>query len=960
MLYGREAVLPPDRTLQVIRTGVPNEDQYLQSLDIGIKKMYSIVNENIEKAAQRNKAYYDRLHRIVSYNIGDKVLVYYPTRFKGLSEKLLNQFHGPFEIVKCHSNGVNYEVQGIRNGKKLVIDCVHVSRLKPYYDRERLISKFEKLADEYPTSVSSGSESEGQIIPSESPTDSEGTVINTDQSATEEYDYMDEVHPHSRVVDPPQNETVGEATATSIMPPLLRRSQRIRQPRKMLDLLSYYLIMCVCLFGTVSSSFHKINPIVWRKSDKPVITGINRILINARLSSPCDVFLDQSFIPYKNEELKNWCDNEFRISFIEPLRKFCKNPYHMPKSEIVLKRQKRLAFLAVGIIAVIAIAITTTVGLSTHAILQNKGIKEEIESIQAKQQELIERLANLEENHLRVKKIVALLQTQIEGIGSQVKGLTESLKLLQNSLPSFMIYVSNIAARLALTRDKITDISRKWKSNVVDEKILEIFNFTNPCLPDCDLRYAEPRDCSLNEEKQLVSMIFDIKNTPKDVILMEADPFTLYSIKTNSSVVCAKRYSGAKTVVYSSKSDCVVSLPTSEAAQNLVVVPNLSSCRRQMPANITAKYWKANSCENKHKLVIEDIVQIKQIADNNYIYCESFDINVYNRSLSCPPFVFSLPVTAGFTIDALHYEAKEVIVESEIDLITPISQRINFHIFPQIHNFDFESLALEVRQDLKDMKIDPMKGITDSHSSLRFIDFVYLIVGSLMLLAAFIYFARKNCIYLFRSRESEPNPVQETDLDMEEIPEKSSSKVVNTARKPERSRTKHTLLLASFLFLLTCAECKPSDDVIILNFHFDIPCTYLTKRNFSLFEISWCGKKFNETFLEPISNFCKTPAIVASFNRSLFTKESNKSKRDLHFAVLNTALSSIVPTINNEWKKLDMASLAASLMIIKSSITKMGTKWAKGEIDEHFVDSQHISLHLPNNNLISQYEPLAI
>jgi hypothetical protein len=67
-----------------------------------------------------------------------------------------------------------------------------------------------------------------------------------------------------------------------------------------------------------------------------------------------------------------------------------------------------------------------------------------------------------------------------------------------------------------------------------------------------------------------------------------------------------------------------------------------------------------------------------------------------------------------------------------------------------------------------------------------------------------------------------------------------------------------------------------------------------------------------------------------------------------------------VPTINNEWKKLDMASLAASLMIIKSSITKMGTKWAKGEIDEHFVDSQHISLHLPNNNLISQYEPLAI
>jgi hypothetical protein len=49
MLYGEEAILPPDRTLHVIRTGVPNEDQYLQSLDNRIKEMYSIVNKNIEK-----------------------------------------------------------------------------------------------------------------------------------------------------------------------------------------------------------------------------------------------------------------------------------------------------------------------------------------------------------------------------------------------------------------------------------------------------------------------------------------------------------------------------------------------------------------------------------------------------------------------------------------------------------------------------------------------------------------------------------------------------------------------------------------------------------------------------------------------------------------------------------------------------------------------------------------------
>ena len=58
---------------------------------------------------------------------------------------------------------------------------------------------------------------------------------------------------------------------------------------------------------------------MWRKSNQPVVTGINRVLINAKYSSPCDIFLDQSFVPLRNEDLKASCDKEFSISFIEPL-----------------------------------------------------------------------------------------------------------------------------------------------------------------------------------------------------------------------------------------------------------------------------------------------------------------------------------------------------------------------------------------------------------------------------------------------------------------------------------------------------------------------------------------------------------------------------------------------------------------------------------------------------------------
>jgi hypothetical protein len=66
-----------------------------------------------------------------------------------------------------------------------------------------------------------------------------------------------------------------------------------------------------------------------------------------------------------------------------------------------------------------------------------------------------------------------------------------------------------------------------------------------------------------------------------------------------------------------------------------------------------------------------------------------------------------------------------------------------------------------------------------------------------------------------------------------------------------------------------------------------------------------------------------------------------------------------MPAIDNEWKKLDMSSLAASFIMMKSVIHNIGTKWANGQIDEQFIPSQYISSLVPNNTGIIQYEPLS-
>jgi hypothetical protein len=172
--------------------------------------------------------------------------VFYPTRFKGLSEKLLTQFHGPFTITKCYSNGLNYEVEGIRNGKKFVVDCVHISRLKPYHDREQLISRLEKLTLE---SNDSTTETDEPTNATEIALDSSDTEIYYEDSATEVYKYESsetEVNSDEKeVVETQGTQTLCEIE-TPVAEPIPRRSERLRMKRNNYAFLSYFIILCLC------------------------------------------------------------------------------------------------------------------------------------------------------------------------------------------------------------------------------------------------------------------------------------------------------------------------------------------------------------------------------------------------------------------------------------------------------------------------------------------------------------------------------------------------------------------------------------------------------------------------------------------------------------------------------------------------------------------------------------------
>ncbi|KAM7294020.1 DDE-type integrase/transposase/recombinase [Ixodes scapularis] len=91
------------------------------------------------KAQQRvDTGRYNLRRRDVHFQPGDRVWVWTPIRRRGLSEKLLKRYFGPYKVLR-RLGDLNYEVMpdGTRTSSRRPPrpEVVHVVRLKPYYAR---------------------------------------------------------------------------------------------------------------------------------------------------------------------------------------------------------------------------------------------------------------------------------------------------------------------------------------------------------------------------------------------------------------------------------------------------------------------------------------------------------------------------------------------------------------------------------------------------------------------------------------------------------------------------------------------------------------------------------------------------------------------------------------------------------------------------------------------------------
>ena len=86
----------------------------------------NLATENLQRAQQEMKDYYDQKAKEPVFEVGQRVWVYTPRTRKGLSKKLMHNWLGPYRIVEKLSS-VHFKLRMIN--KKVVFSC-HVNRMK--------------------------------------------------------------------------------------------------------------------------------------------------------------------------------------------------------------------------------------------------------------------------------------------------------------------------------------------------------------------------------------------------------------------------------------------------------------------------------------------------------------------------------------------------------------------------------------------------------------------------------------------------------------------------------------------------------------------------------------------------------------------------------------------------------------------------------------------------------------
>ena len=1007
-IFGHECKLPGDFFAKVPIKGYFDEVEYLLETDKQLELIHKIISENTLKSKLRNKRNFDKKRLHIEYEVGDQVMAYYPIPGPNQSHKFWLEYNGPFSIIKKHKNGLVYEIEGFKDNGKYIYDKLHVRRIEPYYDQSKVIEEIEKrplkskvldesqfVIDTISTISDSKSDSELTEIYSYLDPNEQGEnipeIVEHDNSITIESITNDDQQSdraqvqEDRVIDidlsqrsDSEEAPIDTGDMLADNPPVpLRRSSRIKKKPNFYQANVMLSLLIINLVSFAECSFDRTSPLIWRNTNQPVINGITRVIVNIQYESPCSIFHDSYFTQsqtFNGTDLYKWCIELFEMSFLLPTRDFCNTP--IESSEIKLdinkhskrniplypthqelteqpERDKRVAILAIGLGVLLTIAVSSIIGISSTALSQSQSAHTELETIRKNNEILLNRVKLLSENEIKLKSVLSHLQGEISDIRNDVYQIKEAITKLKWHTPAAISYATTIASKLILYKDRIKDISRNWKKGVVDPKILEIFNFTLNCQDECPLEYAIPQSCTIDRERQILSFTFDVKNIQKDVVLLEADPFSLVHRDNNGSTICTLSWIGPQYILYSRKSDCIVPINKKVySLHDLQILPSFENCDNPLDANITSKYYKVEKCIDKNPIQVTDIFELKNVGNQNFLYCPSLVIHIYDRDLTCPLYPFSIPTDVSFSIGNLQYRSNSFKVSSKLSYEPALSLRANIYLVPELNKLNYdqfinEKLIAEINS-IPDVEI-PSLGNQLINDRVEPVDVILFIIFICLLIVGYYY------IRLYYKKQIHSQMLIEN-MRMRDIEEEGENIMANIQQElrdervennPLVNRPRAPINMAMAMALLLILTVVGANEQIQLNIKIVNPCqnqTRLTTQNVMLYQ--WCERNFQSNIIDEINSFCINHDKIFNISRDLFKQRISRSYEDnlrtITFPPIYRKIMIEQPDTSSSINVLEIANLASQFAIIKSKIAMIGKEWKRGEVNEALIHSSDL------------------
>ena len=136
LVFGRTVTTPLDAMLPVDEN---SDEQNTSDFTQRAEEARQLARHRIQQQQEADARRYNLRRRDVKYAPGDRVWVWTPVRVRGLSEKLLRRYFGPYKVLR-QLGPLNYEVvpeeQVASSRRRHRTEIVHVVRMKPYYDRQ--------------------------------------------------------------------------------------------------------------------------------------------------------------------------------------------------------------------------------------------------------------------------------------------------------------------------------------------------------------------------------------------------------------------------------------------------------------------------------------------------------------------------------------------------------------------------------------------------------------------------------------------------------------------------------------------------------------------------------------------------------------------------------------------------------------------------------------------------------